>query len=831
MGFLKIKVFLSYFLLMLITIMGGWVVYSEVQSYRLEDKMKSAHTDVVAQVNGLLTELFQAEGLLGSQQNSNYGRQYSSYKTKMDAIVFSIDSLASTVDNPVLKQDLDSIKHLLQIKRKNQKELLLMQMPNSIDSLYVHAKEKLDTDADSSAVDVEILKNQTVYYDTTYHKHEKMKVGKGFKRLFNIHEKTIDSTLQVTISRHMHIDSIVNRVDKRDSIVNLLIGIIEDIKQENLYAKRLRRKKEHKVINSNLELTSQLRHLLANIEEDQIDEAYNLMQGQQKHLLRARRILVFFGVLAVLAIVFFVVNILNDITKTQKYRRDLEAAKAKVEALLKNKEMMMLSLSHDLKSPINAIMGYAKLLQQDKGHQDTDQYLDSILQSSAHITNLVEDLLNLAKLEQGKLQLNKMPFDFNQLLHESVATFNGEAKARHIRLSCSSSIASAVHYDSDPVRLKQILNNLVSNALKFTYKGAVEIKAEQINKGALNEAVRISVSDTGIGIPTDVQKHLFEPFNRGQIKDYQIKGTGLGLAITKRIVELLKGSISLESTVDKGSCFAVTLPLAYANTKGDSNESIESLGGTGKHCVWLVDDDETFLKMMATVLRIGKLDVKSFTNPQAALEAYQPNSFDLLVTDLQMPTMCGSELLKQINVQSNEPVRAIAITGMNQASEYIDTSQFTNILAKPFLPQDLLRAISKVLGIWVEPTEVQVEQTYCSVQKLIAFADGDKKQEQEIIKAFLKNEKLNVKQLVKHINLVNVNGISDLAHKMLNIYRQLNTDDMVDLLVQLEEKNFDVLSRKEYFDIANQTVKRMTKVIKTVESNHMFNSSDVLTEA
>jgi len=801
--------------------MGGWVIYNEVQSYRVEAQMKSSKSDVVAHVNELLTQLYQAEGLFQTQQYFNYGKQYSIYKAKMDSILTTVDSLASTVDNPVLKIDLESIKKLLLIKQANQKELLAMRMPNSIDSLYEHAIQKLDADADSLAINVQIMKNQQVFYDTTYQKHEKRSIGKGLRRLFKIGQTTFDSTLQITISKHMHVDSVVNKVDKNDSIANFLIEIIEDIKQKNWYANRERQNKEHKVMDNNLVITSQLRHLLANIEQDQIDEAYRQMQTQQQYLLRARRILVFFGALALLAIMIFVINILKDITKTQKYRKDLEEAKDKVEALLKNKELMMLSLSHDLKSPVNSIMGYAKLIEKENANQSSNSYVQSILQSSNHINNLVEDLLNLAKLEQGTFQLNKVPFVFNQLLQEIVDGFNRESTARQINLTLHTDISSSVYYHSDPVRLRQVFNNLVSNALKFTYKGSVAVKAELVHKETDYETIRISVKDTGIGISEEEQVNLFEPFNRGNIKDHQIKGTGLGLAITKRIVELLDGQISLESEPDKGTCISVSLPLPYAQTEMLGKGSANLIKGIEKKRVWLIDDDETFLKMMTTVLKAAKLNVKAFSCPRKALKAYKPNCFDLLVTDIQMPTMSGLELLKQINEQNKQTVRAIAITGMSEATELIAASDFTTGLLKPFLPEDLLHSIGQVLGVDVDVNQSATDEDYGSVKRLIAFADGDVTQEKEILKAFIQNEKINIKTLTKNINLVNVNGISELAHKMLNIYRQINTADIVELLVKLEAKNFEHLSRKEYFEAAQRTTILAQKLIDKVEKEQL----------
>jgi len=818
---LKIKIFLSYLSLLAIVAIGTWFVFNEVQAYRSDESKAIGGTQVIAEVNTLLTQLYHAEGYLRSNRHSNYQQRFASYKSKIDSVVIRIDSLYTIVENPILKSDLDSIKQLLRIKQSNQWELLNMQMPNSIDSLYTHAIQKLDNKNDSLAVNVEIIQNQTVYYDSTYLKHEIKEDSKGLKRLFNIKETVIDSSLQVTVSKYLQVDSIISRVDKNDSIVSLLVSIIDDIRTENRLAERRRRIKENKIVNNSLIISSQLRHLLANIENEQLTNSLKEVEDQRVHMLRARQILIIFGVLGLMAAAFFAFNILRDLTRTQKYRRDLEAAKNKVETILKNKEMMMLSLSHDLKSPINSILGFTALLEKTGGKNE-QLYLKSIENSSRHIQNLVEDLLSLAKLEQGKLPLNHESFNLNCVLGDAIDSFKAEAKARGLNLVLKSEIDDATIVYSDPVRIRQIINNLVSNALKFSYRGKVEIKLKAIKKSKSSIKALLSVSDNGVGISKDDQARLFEPFNRGKIKDHQIEGTGLGLAITKRIVNLLKGEIVLKSEAGVGTTFTVTLPLPLAFENVNPSEEALSFCMLRAKAVCLVDDDETFLKMMTAVLRSSRMVVHPFSQPKEVVSNLADLKFDLLITDIQMPGMCGTDLLAAVNKGSGKQHKAIAISGMDQLSERLNGHSFDKVLQKPFLPAQLLRAIAEVLEPDSKHNDGQSRNNKRGIANLLLFAGGDAQQEQTIINEFVSNEKEHLRQLEKYISLVNVNGIANLAHKMLNLYRQINADEIVEILVVLEERDFDALSRKEYFERAEEVRQLVQYLLIQVEETHQL---------
>ncbi|WP_075603749.1 ATP-binding response regulator [Saccharicrinis aurantiacus] len=812
---LKFKIFFTYFTFLILIISAGYFVRQEILSYRESFDKDNSTTQVIGQVNDILNQLYKSEAINKTPHNKLNKSQELKQQKLTDSIVYAIDSLQSTFVDTLLTQHLDSVKMLLIIKQSQLKQLSLYQSPNSIDSLYFKTIERLDTEQDSLAYNINITENSSVQYDSVYLKTAYTPVSKrNFWKRSKPLETVYDSTLQVTIRKQMVLDSLVNKVDVKDSIGNLLIDIISEFRSEIVSIEEKQKAQKDIIYNNYKDISADISTLIHQIKQEQLDSSSQQIEEQREKLNESFINIYILAAIAILIILFFIINIFRDITKSQRYKNDLEQAKSTIEEVLKNKEMMMHSLSHDIKSPLSSIMGFAHILS-EKTHSEKDKkYLQKINDESVYIHQLIEDLHTLSKLEQGKLELNNTNTNLKSLLTEVFNTHHHKAKKKGLDYTYNIEGIKEENYFADTIRLKQILNNIISNALKYTPKGSVSITAKIDAVGEKTDGIKVVVSDTGLGINKEDMQSLFSSFNRGKAANTNIKGMGLGLSTTKHLLKLLDGDIKVESEANKGSQFTITFNLKKA-PKIDENIAISN-DLKGK-TIWLVDDDQTLLEMMTATLNQTGAIIKAFSNPIEALHNYTPQCFDVLVTDIQMPGLNGNELLLKLKSRGNPSILAIATTGLKTNSTLFDPDQFFAVIRKPFLPNELKNTISKALKIFTEQQSQMSESDNGSLKSLLAFAEGNQELESMIITSFFESEDANIKMLEKYIATNDGAAIVNLAHKMLNIYRQIQQGNITILLEELEDSSLLNSDKKTYYAKATHTLKLVQEYIDTLK--------------
>ena len=583
-------------------------------------------------------------------------------------------------------------------------------------------------------------------------------------------------------------------------------------------------KKEQEILSNDLTLTVQLRQMLTNIEKEELISSYQRVRIQESSLQKTTRQIILVGAFALFTLIFFLVNILRDITKSQHYRQSLEKAKAYSESLLKSKEQFMLSLTHDLKSPLNSIIGFTELMGKDENVlPQHHRYLQNISKASEHIRKLVNDLLDLARLETGKLTIESLPLNLKSLVEDIVDGFKPQALAKNIDLQLEFNIRNAANYLSDPVRITQILGNLISNAIKFTEQGKVEVKISAKLFSSKVDHVRMEINDTGIGISKENVQLIFEQFARVTNKK-QYEGTGVGLTITQKIVHLMHGSIQLESTPGVGTHFTVLLPLPITEQMVEipvtvsNSEAHPTIATVGKGVVWVIDDDQTLLEMTSSVLKSIGMQVQSFSNPQQALQSFTKGCADLFIMDIQMPGMNGVELLKRLQDKNEGPVTAIAISGMDAGQNA--SSGFAAFLQKPFHPQTLTDVIS---GGQIGITENNRRESMTNsgingynLKQLEAFAAGDPESFREILSSLIHTGKENITLFRQYIENADKVAISALSHKMLTLFRQMEATDIVELLSRLERVNNE-LDNPQYYLWGKLALEKIEALLLTIE--------------
>jgi len=824
MASVKIKVSLGYFTLTLLAALMVWVTYSEILHYSTEKVDFNPVNNKFIYINNILTNLYQAEGLERSYVQTRQPAQYQDYLKLMDNISMQIDTLALMVNSPIQQMHTDSIKKLLLVKQQNLKELSAIKRTNSSTAHYQQALNKLIVSKDSISHYMTVYRNVSTNRDSVYVKQKKRKFFERLANVFAAQNKT-DSNLRVQTIQSVRVDSLIDPVNPVDTIAGFITSVMNEIRNDSIAFDSRLKLKEREVLDNDRTITMQLRQMLSNIENEELYNSFQKVREQQSRVEKKTWLIILVGGFALVTIIVFLVNILRDISRSQHYRKSLEEAKAYTELLLKSKEQFMLSLTHDLKSPLSSIIGFTGIMQEDISVLPRHQkYLQNISKSSNHILNLINSLLDLARLESGKLTVDRIPFKFKMLMDDIVEGFRPQAIAKNIDLQFNFSLPSSVVYLSDPMRITQILGNLISNALKFTEKGQVSIAVSSIGSSEQNDQVQIEVVDTGIGISEGNTRRIFEEFAR-VATTRQYEGTGLGLTITHKLIYLLGGTINLESKEGEGSRFTIVLPLEKGEQSEVKSSQIivtQKLGAkadiSGKK-VWLIDDDETLLEMTAAVLNSAGMEVFPFSDPQKAIDSFEKGCANLLITDIQMPNINGVELLKQILIKNGGQITAIAVSG--KIMEESELAGFSAFIQKPFLPQTLINAISGHIK-----SETVIDQTDSlhfsyhngyNLKQFAAFAEGDPEGLLQILVSFIKTGKQNALLFRQYLNDKNDHALSELSHKMLSLFRQLEANEIVELLSQLEHIDFARLHSKEFYSCGKLAIEKIDILLNTIQ--------------
>lgn len=543
---------------------------------------------------------------------------------------------------------------------------------------------------------------------------------------------------------------------------------------------------------TNRMLTARIDDLLKDIEQDEMSNSLRLVTEKGQILRGSQRTMFVISVLAILIALSFSILFLVDIHKSQRYRRQLERSLKRISRLLASREKLMLAISHDIKAPISSIMGYIDLMDKSVSKPENKFWLSNMKHSAEHVLELVSMLLDHHQLEAGKWKPNEINFSLPALAAMTTDSFKPLAQQKGLAYHVENNIPAEMICFGDPYMMRQIMSNLLSNAIKYTAEGAVSIVAT-VNEKEGRKWFYFSVSDTGEGIEVSNYQYIFQEFSRLHVLDCeaeQIEGCGLGLAITKGFVDVLQGSITLTSEKDKGSEFVVEIPLKAATQQVEETKSDWSdLEGVN---VLVVDDDPIQLTMMAGMLQKKKMQCMVEANPEKVLSHLSKNRFDIVFMDIRMPHINGISLVEKVRLRhdiAELPIIALSARSEISAAE-LHTAGFTGYLSKPFSSDTLYGVIHHYVKeqqqeISYQPLPMSLHTKGAAA--LIDFVKEDKQVSREILQSFVKETTANIEQLKEMFATKEEASLSDVAHKMLPLFRMMGDDVLVDLLCLLEE--------------------------------------------
>ena len=695
-----------------------------------------------------------------------------------------------------------TISSLLKEEQRNLKQLSDVMAGRPTQNYLQNKVKNLNTGKDSILVHSKAPQTHEAKKTTV----EVLKTRRGFfRRLADAFKKEHAETLSVKLdSNRAVIDSVTTPVNVAENVANILEQIDKKEKVETQDHKQSinREMEELKMVSAKLALRS-AKHLsdVHQREKDNMQEAIEKAMEARKHLLWQMELL---AIVAFFAIVIMIWFIWRDARKERIYRENLEAANEEIQRIMNQRERLLLTITHDIKAPAASISGFIDLMKDYVSNPQGIECLQNIKNSAAHLSHLVASLLDYHQLENGLMKVQPTSFSPAQLVAESVEgmKLRAEEKGLEISFECkmkgmgtSDSSDSSETSDSpmkkkffraDAFRIRQILDNLVSNAIKYTDRGSVTIQA-QVSEILGKPTLTLSVKDTGKGMTDEEKQKVFQAFTR--LKSAQgIEGTGLGLSITQELVSLLGGEIILHSILGKGSTFIVTIPIepapkeespemAPSEIKHDpSPDSAQDKEGQNSgshqvtdikkkpefanHKILILDDDKLQLQLLQEMLRriIGDTwQVFACNHVMDALTTLHNEQPALMLMDIEMPEMNGMDMIAHIN---HTNMMVVAMTAHDTSIlEQLLKAGFDDCLFKPFS----IEKLSDILGI--------ESQSKPQLDSLLAFAGGDEEAAKEIldtVKQELAAHLENLKEAVEEESL-STDRIGKTAHKLLPI--------------------------------------------------------------
>jgi len=621
-----------------------------------------------------------------------------------------------------------------------------------------------------SKIDTVIIQPDTIRFK----KEEK----KGFfKRIFSKRDTTTKQPI------------IIDKSKEKEIIKKEIAGIEKQISGQ---ARELQ-VREKALLEQNIQVTQVLNQHIISLETSEQQHLETKTQEADFMAAQTFQRMAIFTITAVVLLIIILILFFRNLQRNRIYQQVLKKAKGEAESLAKAKEIFVATVSHEMRTPVNAIYGLTEQMLQKPNSDEMKSDLKVVHKSAEHLIALVNDTLDFSKIESQKLKIEHLNFMPDELINEVYTLHKDSALKKGIKLIFSNITDKAMILQGDPIRLKQILINLITNAIKFTNQGQITLTVSGKETSDQNYLLQIEIADTGIGISKENQDRIFDEFVQldTDITQKQ-RGAGLGLAIVKKLIILQDGKIEVDSVLGKGTRFTIQIPYQKGNSTTIEDRLFEQLfipSGFGKLRFLIVDDEEFNLYLIKNILTKWGVSFTEAHNGLEALELVKKNDFDLIIMDIRMPVMDGYEASKLI-LQYRPSSKIIALTASTKSAdiEKIEMAGIQDFLQKPFTEADLLNTIVKLLPQKTEENlqDAVVTNTLIDLEELERISGGDTAFFNEMLKIFIRSSEEASMKFQQDFQSSDWKAIAGTAHKLAAPAKHLKATTLYNHLKKLE---------------------------------------------
>lgn len=799
----KTKLAFGYIVLIILLFGAIGYVYEQMslltQSTGLEESIYNRRRTT----HNTISRLYETE-VIGQALRTGSSDEIWLYTKAMKKVHLSLDTLRSQLTDTIQQARIDTVNMLLRDKERNMLAVMEAMSTTPTDMIYRKQLDSLLHEHDSLITKSHVRRRVVTHHNSYTIKHE----PKGFfKRLADVFSPgKADSTEVSNVVEEVFTDTIDQVFSPIDTIASMLSGIQDKVFQTRQEELRTLSYRINRLKIAGTHLSRRVNQLLESIEEDEQKALAARMYHEQSIRRDAALAIAGISVAAIILVLVFFTIIWRDLTRSNHYRKELEKARDYAENLLRAREKLMLTITHDIKAPAGSIIGYTDLLERLITDKRQTFYLANMKNSAQHLLALVTSLLDYHRLEAGKMELNPVAFRPYRLLDDIYNSFLPLASQKGLSLNYIPEISKDMTLEGDPFRIRQIAENLISNALKFTSEGGITLTASYVGN-----LLVFKVIDTGSGMTENELQKIFLEFTRLPGAQGQ-EGFGLGLSITKKLTELQNGKINVSSTPGKGSTFEVKIPLPYFAhpeeniSKGESND--DTFCDLSKLRILIIDDDRIQLQLTHDMLlsihsKQNNNSIESITccqQPDEVFEHIRNEKYDILFTDIQMPALDGFKLLESIRKLPCEqaksiPVIAITARAIPDDEEFVKCG-FAAVLRKPFSRTDIINALSKASGKIesipsidenIYKNEEIINEKGFNFSRLTEFSIDDEEAAKNILATFADETKKNVTKLKTAIDEKDTLAVCSIAHKMLPTFIMIEAKNAIPSLQWLDE--------------------------------------------
>ncbi|HEY3403409.1 MAG TPA: ATP-binding protein [Ohtaekwangia sp.] len=739
----------------------------------------------------VLNKVFEGITTLDQQQRAeairNPRKSYSSFLSQSEAVNVMIDSLLNMPWDSTQYQRLSTMKKILQNRNKLFFSYLKLKSRVSDNQKFSDRLDTVSTIIEQSQVDTSVVSTQKKTVTTYWTDSTETKDDRSFiSRLFGKKKSETNPESHVKVQEELSVVVDTLAFARTSEALAEVERIMHDLENDQRFRNNELQQRELELIHANSLFINQLLGILHDVENEELlrMRVNNQRAGDLFNRSLSDISFLFLGFVLIAAVLIYLIWI--DITKSNYYKEQLERARDEAEELSQVKQRFLANMSHEIRTPLQSILGFAEQLKFTSGRNS--EAADAIYSSSEHLLHIVNEVLDYSRLSSGNFTLAQEPFALYDLIDEIDAAIRVQAEKKKLSFLLDITAAEDINLIGDSFRIRQILYNLLGNAVKFTPKGFVRLTVKTEEEENNSIALTFEITDTGIGIKPEDLKKIFNQFEQASalIAQHYGGGSGLGLTIAKSLIEAQDGSLDVTSETGIGSTFTVYLHLQKTGEIKPLPASVSTPPRlTKRHGkILIVDDDTMILRLCSLILSKHEVEHETFSESEKLLSRSVDTAVTHILMDIRMPRINGIELRQALEQKYSRSVRYIALTAhvFQQERQQLIDEGFDIVLSKPFREHELLQ----VIDIDDHDAESNLPETDFTALREMTL--GDEQLFQSVITQFVDETEKDLENLEVNINQMNTKAIREIVHKLAGRVGQIGANPLSLKLRTMEER-------------------------------------------